>query len=287
VAIGPDPGLAERAGTLVEALSAFEGLGTPESLAQARARLGQALLQWGDLERARAQFEAALALSPSSAETHAYLGHVWSLLGQNAHAEQHLQQAIALAPEHTLPRYFLGMHYLRRGWLETGRDVLVAAYEQEPDNPALCAAVADSYLRGDAPWYDVAEQWLLAAVANAPDEVAFQLLLAQLYVETGLDPGARGVEAALAAVELGPESAEAHETLGWAYHLSGQQARALEPLQRALALKESARVHYRLGEAYRVLGQINEAREQFQAAQDLDWNGAVGARAWARLAGLQ
>jgi hypothetical protein len=46
-------------------------------------------------------------------------------------------------------------------------------------------------------------------------------------------------------------------------------------------------VHYRLGEVYRVMGQVNEAREQFQAAQDLDWHGVVGARAWGRLARLQ
>jgi tetratricopeptide (TPR) repeat protein len=133
----------------------------------------------------------------------------------------------------------------------------------------------------------VAEQWLLAAAAHAPDDVAFELLLAHLYVERGLDPGGRGVATAHAAVDLAPENAEAHETLGWAYYLSGQPALAVGPLEHALTLEQSARVHYRLGEAYRALGQTDEAHSRLQAALDLDWHGVVGERARARLAGIE
>jgi tetratricopeptide (TPR) repeat protein len=156
---------------------------------------------------------------------------------------------------------------------------LVAAYELEPDNPGLCAAVADSYLRGDAPRYEVAEQWLLAAAANAQDDVRFYLLLAHLYVEMGLDPGGRGVTAAQAAIDLAPDLAEAHETLGWAYHLSGQSVLAVDPLEQALELDQSARVHYRLGEVYRALTYTDDARSHWHAALDLDWNGVIGERA--------
>ena len=278
-ALGPDPDRARQYAALAEALRALAASVTPEESAQAHAQLGHLFLERGDLLHAQAQLEAALKLVPNYPDARAYLGHVWSLRGEPAHAETHLQQAIALAPENTLPRYFLGMHYLRRGWLETGRDTLVAAYELEPDNPALCAAVADSYLRGDAPRYEVAEQWLLAAVANAPDDVRFYLLLAHLYVELGLDPGGRGVATAQAAVALAPENPEAYETLGWAYHLGGQAALAVEPLERALKLEGSARAHYRLGEVYRALGQVSQARAHLVAAVDLDWNGVIGEQA--------
>ncbi|MFL7807151.1 MAG: tetratricopeptide repeat protein, partial [Anaerolineae bacterium] len=279
VALGPDPILAEQATVLAQALRAFVASATPEQKAQAHAQLGRVFLERGDLLRARDQFEAALKLVPDYPDAHAYLGHVWSLLGEPAHAEAHLRQAIDLAPENALPRYFLGMHDLRQGRLETGRDMLVAAYELEPGNPALCAAVADSYLRGDAPRYAVAEQWLLAAVANAPGDVRFYLLLAHLYVETGLDPGGRGVATAQVAVELAPENPEAYETLGWAYYLGGQTALAVEPLEQALELAESARAHYRLGEVYRALGLVSQARAHLVAAVDLDWNGVVGEQA--------
>jgi tetratricopeptide (TPR) repeat protein len=94
------------------------------------------------------------------------------------------------------------------------------------------------------------------------------------------------VSAAQAAIELAPENAEAHETLGWAYHLAGRPAQAIEPLERALELAPSARAHYRLGEVYRALGQWEAARTHYQAAVDLDWNGVIGERAREELAGL-
>jgi tetratricopeptide (TPR) repeat protein len=85
-------------------------------------------------------------------------------------------------------------------------------------------------------------------------------------------------------VDLAPENAEAVETLGWAYHLAGQSALAVGPLERALQVARSARVHYRLGEVYRALGQVEEARGHLQAAVDLDWTGMVGERARETLA---
>jgi Flp pilus assembly protein TadD len=218
--------------------------------------------------------------SPAYADGHAYLGHVSSLLGEQDRAERYLTQAIALAPDHPLPRYFLGMHYLRRGWTFTGRDVLLQAYELDPENPAICAAVADTYLREDPPFYGAAERWLMAAVSNAPEDVRFQLLLAHLYVDYNIDPGVRGVITALQAIRLAPESSEALETLGWAYHLGGRPSAALDPLLRARDLSpETARIHYRLGEVYRALDRVELARASYRQAIDLDWQGIVGARA--------
>jgi tetratricopeptide (TPR) repeat protein len=81
-------------------------------------------------------------------------------------------------------------------------------------------------------------------------------------------------------VQLAPESGEAHETLGWAFHLGGQPAAALDSLLRARELSPAtARVHYRLGEVYWALGQVPEAMEAYQRAIDLDWHGPIGQRA--------
>ena len=236
---GPDRPLADRASRLTLALNRLiQGEGSGD-LARAQAELGEALYHHGDLELARHWFESALALEPGFVEAHAYLGQVLSLLGDAGAAVEHLERAIALNPAYTLPRYFLGMHYVRLGWWVTGREILEQAHDLDPDDPALCAAIADAHLRGDTPWYDVAEQWLQAAVDRAPGDPRFRLLLAQFYVVRGIDPGVRGVAAAQAAIDLAPESGEAHETLGWAYHLSGQSGRALESLLRALELAPS------------------------------------------------
>ena len=284
---GPDPALAGHADRLVQALSRLDqGAGSGDR-ALAQARVGEALYHHGDLDMARHWFESALALEPYYVDAHAYLGHVSSLLGDARAAVAHLERAIALAPAYTLPRYLLGMHHVRRGGWVTGRELLEQAHDLDPDDPAICAAIADAHLRGDTPWYDVAEQWFQAAADRAPGDPRFRLLLAQFYVLRGIDPGGRGVAAAQAAIDLAPESSEAHETMGWAYHLDGQSARALEPLLHALDLASGeqgtasarARIYYRLGEVYRALGQTAQARQHLERAADLDWHGAIGERA--------
>lgn len=289
---GPDLILAANAARLTRALSHVAQGGTTNDRALARAELGEALYHHSDLTLARGQFEAALSLEPQYVDAHAYLGHVLSLLGDAQGAVQHLEQAIALEPAYTLPRYFLGMHYVRRGGWVTGRDVLEQAHDVDPYDPAICAAIADTHLRGDTPWYDVAEQWFQAAIDRAPTDPRFHLLLAHFYVDRALDPGVRGVAAARATIALDPDSSEAYETLGWAYHLGGRSGLALQPLEQALALSATsvshtvavARIHYRLGEVYRALGQSERAYQHLEMAADLDWHGPVGERARESLA---
>ncbi|MBN1640677.1 MAG: tetratricopeptide repeat protein [Anaerolineae bacterium] len=274
---GPDEALADEAAQIVEALTA---LAEGDQPALGQAKLGGALLRRGELTLARRHLQRAVDLAPDYVDGHAYLGHVLSVLGEHGLALEHLLRAIALEPDYPLSSYFLGMHYLRAGPVVAGRATLEHAHDLDPADPAICAAVADAYLRDDPVNYALAERWLHAAVDRAPDDARFHLLLAHFYVDANVDPGVRGVAVAQVAVELAPRSAEALETLGWAYHLGGQSGAAVEPLLRARALApEHARLHYRLGEVYRALGQVDLARGAYQQALDLDWNGTFGDRA--------
>jgi tetratricopeptide (TPR) repeat protein len=274
---GPDQTVAVGAARLVLALYDVEEGNDP---ALAQTRLGDALFRHGDLELAQRHFEAAVELRPTYTEAHAYLGHVLSTLGEEEQAVHHLEEAIALDPAYVLPRYFLGMHYVRKGWQITGRDILLEAHDVAPNDPAICAAVADTHLREGGPSLAIAERWLHAAVDRAPGDVRFHLLLAHFYVDYMVDPGQRGVAVAKVAVELAPESSEAHETLGWAYHLGGDSLAAVESLERARDLAPGrAQIYYRLGEVYRALGNVRQAMEAYRQAIDLDWNGPIGERA--------
>jgi Flp pilus assembly protein TadD len=280
---GPDADLAESAWALLTALAEMEESDQP---ALGRARLGQALFEHGDLALAGQQFQAAVDLEPSYAAGHAYLGYTFSLLGEAELAVQHLEQSVVLDPEYPLPYYFLGMHYARQGWWITARDVLTEAHDLDPSNPAICAAVAETYIRAQDPLYAVAERWLHVAVSNAPEDVRFHLLLAHFYVDYVIDPRVRGVAVAQVAVDLAPENSEAHETLGWAYYLSSSADLALEPLARARALApQEPRIYFRLGEVYRALGRRKDAIESYQRAVDLDWNGPIGKKASLALQG--
>jgi tetratricopeptide (TPR) repeat protein len=280
---GPDLDVASESARLVAALEALNGGGDP---VLARAQLGEALYRHGELQAAQRQLEQALEAAPEYVDAHAYLGHVLSLLGEDNLAVHHLEQATALEPAYPLPSYFLGMHYVRKGWTVTGREVLLRAHDLDPMNPAICAAVADTYLRADRAGYAAAERWLHAAVDRAPDDVRFHLLLAHFYVDYNVDPSVRGVAVAQVAVGLDPGSSEALETLGWAYHLGGKPSAALDPLLRAVELDpQRARIHYRLGEVYRTLGRTQNAIDAYQRAVDLDWGGTVGERAHRRIQG--
>jgi len=279
---GPDPALARDVARLIAALRTMIDPGgqAHDDPALVRAKLGEALYRHGDLMLARRQFEAAIELEPAYVDGHAYLGHVLSLLGESELAVQHLERAIALEPAYTLPYYFLGVHYVRQGRRITGRGYLEQAYDVDPTNPAICAALADTYLRAQPAAYAVAERWLHAAVDNAPDDPRFHLLLAHFYVDYMIDPGVRGVAVAQVAANLAPESSDAQETLGWAYYLAGNADLALDPLKRAQDLDlGEPRIHYRLGEVYRALGRASLARQSYQQAIDLDWNGPIGDRA--------
>jgi tetratricopeptide (TPR) repeat protein len=89
-----------------------------------------------------------------------------------------------------------------------------------------------------------------------------------------------GVAAALRAVELDPESAAAHDVLGWAYHLTGRWKEARTHLQRALALElDLARAHYHLGALYAARGDVEAAQRAYQRAIDLDTEGFYRQRA--------
>jgi len=281
---GPDAVLSEHVTRLVAALDAVVGLegqtsGNDER-ALVRAKLGEALLRYGNLALAQEQFEQALELEPAYADAHAYLGYVFSLLGENGQATEHLEQAIALQPTYTLARYFLGMHYARMGWWVSAQESLLRAYDLDPTNPAICAAVADTFLHGDEPAYAVAERWFHAAVDNAPADARFHLLLAHFYVDGMVDPSVRGVAVAQVAMDLAPDSSEAQETLAWAHYLAGQPELALEPLLRAHELSpDEPRIFYRLGEVYRALGDWDQSQQYYQAAIDRDWHGPIGARA--------
>lgn len=284
VRLGPDPHWIDAAETMLDALERIE---TGQDSASVRVRLGQVLLELDEVALARQQFARAHELAPDYAEGLAYLGYATSLLGEIDLAQEYLEQAVAMQPDGILPRLFLGVHDLRRGWWYTARDTLLEAHKLDPANSAVCAAVAETYLKGDPPDYVAAGQWLHTAVDNAPEDAAFHLLLAHFYVDYGIEPFPRGVTVARVAVELSPDNAEAQETLGWAYFLSNWFEPAQVSLRRALDLAvirpDRARIAYRLGEVYRAVGDMKNARQLYQQALDLDWDGPVGERARQRL----
>jgi len=87
---------------------------------------GRAFNRGGDVERAIAEFEAALTVSPGSAEAHFSLGHSMVLLGNLDAARREFEETVRLHPDHASALQNLGSLEARRG----GFDLAVGYFER-------------------------------------------------------------------------------------------------------------------------------------------------------------
>jgi TolB-like protein/class 3 adenylate cyclase/predicted ATPase/Flp pilus assembly protein TadD len=172
-----------------QGLDASETADTVETLArqavaldpansEARALLGAALFRRGDYKGARAEAEAALAISPNLALAHGVLG---SILVFSGHAEQglaSLEQDIRLDPRGPrrvirLNQLALG-HYFCREY-ETAVEMARRVIREFPDYPPSYRWLAAAL--GQLGWSDEAKEALEKAVAVAP--AAFDMFVRQ------------------------------------------------------------------------------------------------------------
>jgi tetratricopeptide (TPR) repeat protein len=244
--------------------------------------LGAAFLQREQYILARYQFEGAVALTPTDTEAQAYLAHTLDLLGETVAARQLLEQVLARDPDSALAYHFLGVHHRLVGNVELAQDALWEALTRDPDNAASRVEMAEAFL--DLGAYDRAEEWYRGAVAVAPQDVSFHLLLVHFYLDHLYRIEEAGVSAAEAAVALAPADARVYDLLGWAYYLAGRPRDGITALLEALALDpDLVSAHYHLGSAYVHVGEPDQARQHLQRAADLDRGGYYRDRAEAML----
>jgi tetratricopeptide (TPR) repeat protein len=279
--IGDDPGQAanhlRQAGD-EDMLAVLNAANSEKDPGRRALLLGAAFLQRDELTLARQNFEQAVALAPTDASAHAYLGHVLDRLGATATARETLEHAIDLDPESALPYYFLGLHERLVGNLSGAQAALWEALRLDPENAAMRVAMGQTFAAlGD---YPHAEEWYQGAVEMAPEDVEFQLLLAHFYLDHLYRVEAGGLPAAQAAVALAPRDPRTLDLLGWAYHLTGHQSEGRLALTQALAIDPGlVSAHYHLGSLLLTLGQTDLARQHLQRAADLDTGGFYRDRA--------
>jgi len=269
-------------------LAVLQAAGAETEPAGQAVLLGLAFLQRDELTLARRQFERAVALAPSNAQAHAYLGHVLDRLGDTEAAQDALEQALTLDPDLVLAHYFLGIHHRQLGDVEEAQSVLWQGLVLDPENAALRVQMAEAYL--DLGDYGGAEEWYQGAVEVVPEDQRFdfQLMLAHFYLDHLYRVVEGGVPAAEAAVALAPGDARAQDLLGWAYHLAGRHAEAEQTLVQALALApDLVSARYHLGSLYASTGRPDLARQHLQRAADLDTGGYYRERAEALLRDLK
>jgi tetratricopeptide (TPR) repeat protein len=227
--------------------------------------IGQTCLDHGVPALAALALAQAATANPEYADAQALWGLALDQMGRTEEALPHLEAAVQAAPDSARARSLLGIHLLSAHEPEAARPHLEAAHEADPQNPAFCLYLA--YLYADLGGYEVARVWLEEATRLAPQEPAIWERVARFYAERGL--GAQGLRAAHNLVALAPESAKAHDLLGWTLFLTGEVEHAEAELGEALAREPClATAQYHLGEIYAYRSQSAAARAALTRALD-------------------
>ncbi len=202
------------------------------------------------------------------------------------------QTILQSRPDHPDANHNLGMIALEAGEAEAGLSYLAAALDADPARAQFWLNYIDALLR--AGHRDDARSVLALARQHGLEGDAVDALLARVdagevsdAATCGGSPDKADMEAVVGLLEACryleviahakrmtarfPEHAFAWKIMGVAFKLLGQDADAILPMQRAVALApDDVEAHYNLGVALQELGRLDEAETCYRRALELD-----------------
>jgi predicted O-linked N-acetylglucosamine transferase (SPINDLY family) len=199
--------------------------------ADLRGAYAMALQHRGDFEFAEEQFRIAIKQQPQSPDLLNCLGYVLVLRRKLPQAIVELKSAIALREKYPLAHYNLALAFTGLGQTDDAIASYRTALEQDPRFAEAWEGLGRVLL--DLRQYPAAVTALGRAAALKPSAPAYMLL-------ANANGGIENLDAAIAAcrkaVELSPESADAHDALGNELKWTGQLDAAIAEFRRALEL---------------------------------------------------
>jgi len=242
-----------------------------------------------EIDKAVAAANAQIAKSPNNSNFYDLLGTaLFNGKKDLPGAEAALRKAIELDKSNTDALEKLGKVQIQEG----NADQAIVLYQQSiKDNPRdVRFYILSGELYESKQNWDQAKSMYQQALALQPDQPLASNNLAYVILQTG-----GNVDVALAMAQTArrgmPESANAADTLGWAYYQKGVYQSAIGQFQEALKLGEKhgepddATVHYHLGMAYQKANQSALARQQLEKAVKLSPNYADAKKALSDLRG--
>lgn len=286
----------------------------------ARADLGDFYLrQKKQPDKAVEIFRAAVKENPNYERAQMGLAAALAAGGSRAEALAALGDAAKANPLDPAPHFAMGrIHAEQKSW-EPAIEAFSIAYKLDPNSVAALRERAN--IEAQLGRYPAAAADYEAVLKAAPDDGTTMLKLGLIYQTQQRDDDAermflgavkanpklalaynylaaraaeqkKDLDQALTwakrAVELSPEVAHFQDTLGWVYHLRGQNKEALATLQKAVALPPpQSSTYYHLGVAYQDAGDMAGARTAFAKALQIapDFKDAPDAKK--RLAALK
>ncbi len=257
-------------GNVDSALAAFErAIRLDQQFAIAHAARGEAL--WArytdtrDPTTARQAVDAgttALRLDPQNPQVRYSLAVSLAGSGQLDAAADELQRALALQPTFEDARIQLGRVLARQGRIDEGIAEFRKIIVSRPDYAAPYSAMGASLFEAGR-YQEAAQAFQQVATLQADNAVARQQVGVSFQA---LGDNARALEWYQKALAIRP-SAQAYSNIGAIHHEQREYSKAIAAYQQAIAIRPNAReTHRNLGDAYLRMGMRREALAAYREA---------------------
>lgn len=216
----------------------------------ARLRLAAALMDGGNLDASRREYEALVRDLPELAVAHYDLGRLLWMRGEAAAAVQRYQRAVELEPEFGRAHYALALAYRDAGAADRAETHLDAYRRLGPRRPAPPDPLVGQVTAMRGTGRDLlAEGARLSRAGRLAESIAVHLK----------------------SVDADPADAQPHVNLISLYGRTGQPDRAEQHYRAALALGSSlAEAHYNYGVLLAAASRYDEAAAAFRKALDVN-----------------
>lgn len=245
-------------------LSLLCGCRSPETRLHEYLARGKALLQKHQYSRAILEFRNAAKAMPTDAEPYYEMGVASEATGDVRTAVVCYRKALSQNPKHTGAQLRLAQMMALtndKALLQNAETSLNALKNSSSNSSDVLNSLALTELKLGKT--DAAAQDLNNALANAPQELASSILLAQTKLKQQDVKGAEGV--LKQACEAAPKSAAARVALGEFYAVQKRTSEAEEQFQRALAIdSKNGPALVDLANLQRSLGRKQEAEQTFK-----------------------
>ena len=242
--------------------------------------LGKTYFMLGEFDKAIAEFQKTLQLTPGDYDAEYTLGLAFLKKKDVAGAKQLYDGMVKRLGNRPALRVLIGRAYRETGFLPESIEEFKQAIALNPKFPRVHYYLGLTYLYKDgaARIPDAIEEFKIELAAN-PDEYFANFYLGVLYImERNFDAAVSLLEKA---VSKQPNNPDPYFHLGQAYQGAGRHQQAVEVLQKSIALTPSlghndyqvTTAHFRLGQSLIKVGRTDEGQAELKISADLKSKG--------------
>jgi tetratricopeptide (TPR) repeat protein len=251
-----------------EAIEAYkEALAINPNDSRVHYTLANALAEAGRMDDAEAQLEAASRLDPKNPALLDSVGEFYVRRGKFNQAQRAFGRALAVDPRFVPARMAEGDLFLIRKDPDQALSNYEAILQATPRSAAALVKIGiANEMKGRR---NEAEQAYRKAIAIEPNDALALNNLAWIDIQRNVRLD-EALSFAKRAIRAAPKIGQFLDTLGWAYHVRGDQTKAMETLKEATAVSPGdPEVHYHLGVALDAAGRKSEALAEINKSLSL------------------